>query len=218
MQLNIKIIEALLDNPTGFLSIHQLAKKLSIPYGTAYNRIHILEDMGLVAIAPQGKAKLCSLRGEHPLTAAMAGLASAAATTARLATGTPLAQLCARLRQTLAEHTGHDLHAAMLLNAGTLPEQLDSRDPLSLDLFLLGAEHALDSLNGDQDLEARILALAPSLNLAISRLTVTPAMLTSMLQERENEAGLAAFTMLRRGLLLFGGERFWDVVLRAFRR
>lgn len=218
MRLNIKITEAFLDNPLGVLSIHQLAKKLDIPYGTAYNRIHLLQELGVVTITPQGKAKLCSLVPHHPITCSLAGLVSATHSAATLTSGTPLAALCGKVRQILVEQIGGHVHAAMILNAPGLPADLSTAEAVSLDLFLLAAENGIDVINADTDLEPKIMTIAPQLNLTVTKMVVSPSMLTGMLQEKENSAGVAAFAMLHRGLLLFGFERFWDVVLRAFAR
>jgi hypothetical protein len=42
--------------------------------------------------------------------------------------------------------------------------------------------------------------------------------LLGMLTENENEAGLAAYSMLNDGLVLFGYENFYRLVLEAFAR
>jgi hypothetical protein len=39
-----------------------------------------------------------------------------------------------------------------------------------------------------------------------------------MLTENENEAGLAAYSMLNEGIVLFGFENFYRLVLEAFAR
>jgi hypothetical protein len=47
-------------------------------------------------------------------------------------------------------------------------------------------------------------------------MTVDRETLLGMLKENENEAGLAAYSMLYEGLILFGFENFYRLVLEAF--
>ena len=80
MQTNIDISKAFMDSPDGVLSIHQLSQKLKLPYGTTYNRIHLLNQQNIVQILPQGKAKLCALNAENPMTADLLALGAAQTT------------------------------------------------------------------------------------------------------------------------------------------
>ena len=77
MQTNIDITKALIDEPNGVLSIHQLSKKLNLPYGTAYNRLHLLYDQGIIQILHSGKSKLCALNPENRMTVSLLSLGAA---------------------------------------------------------------------------------------------------------------------------------------------
>ncbi|NLI79330.1 MAG: hypothetical protein GX442_23160 [Candidatus Riflebacteria bacterium] len=240
MQLTIRLAEAFLDSPGGVLSIHQVSKRLGIPYGTAYNRIHEMGELGCIQIVPQGKAKLCTLNPENPMTATLLGLGSAQVTHRFITSDSPLAPLTAKLRDLVDSRLGDRLQAALLLNfeafresAGAVaagaadresslsesgpaphpPDDPASQSSLAIDLFLVMAEEG----PLDHQLEMGIHAIFPShLHPRITSMTVTIPTLVGMLRERENEAGLAAYHMLRRGLLLQGFERFFTLLLAAF--
>ena len=80
MQTNIDITKAFMDTPDGVLSIHQLSQKLKLPYGTTYNRVHLLYQQKILQVLPQGKAKLCALNGDNPMTANLLALGGAQST------------------------------------------------------------------------------------------------------------------------------------------
>lgn len=236
MELNIRLSEVFLGIPGGVYSIHQIAKKLEIPYGTAYNRIHELGRMGIVQIIPQGKAKLCRLNPDNPMSAAILGLGAASATAAFLLAKTPVSHLVGKLKEMLESKYRDQIHSVILLNAESVanlnfdeiaaeknslesPEvtaqegEESPQDSLALDLFLVMTEESFEM----EDLETSLIPATPqNLQLRITRMVVTPSTLLGMLQERENEAGLSAYHMLRKGVILMGFDRFFNLVLRAF--
>ncbi len=241
MQLTIRLAEVFLDTPGGVLSIHQISKRLGIPYGTAYNRIHEMEELGCVQIVPQGKAKLCALNPANPMTANLLGLGASQTTHRFLTSSSLLAPLTAKLRGLIEARLGERLHAALLLNfdafqaaapaltAGegsdlptataaatgewTSPTPEEGAEPLALDLFLVMTEEGAV----DPQLELGIHSIfPPHLHPRVTTMTVSDATLLGMLREKENEAGLAAYHMLRRALLLQGFERFFTLILKAF--
>ena len=232
MQLYIQIAETFLDNPAGVLSIHQIAQRLELPYGTAYNRTHQLGSMGVLRIQPQGKAKLCSLNAVNPMTGTLLALGAAQRTHQFLGSGTPLAEVVGKVRNFL-ETCGDDrLQGALLLNLDHLKEIPipvfswetenttgqggSATEPqeavLPIDLFLIMEE--------DQDLnelQHRLESIAaPWVSIRPTRMLVSPNTLIGMLREKENDAGLAAYHMLRRAMPLMGFECFFRTILRAF--
>ncbi|MBI3039169.1 hypothetical protein HYY75_09005 [bacterium] len=230
MQLNIQLCEAFLDSPHGFLSIHQIAKRLEIPYGTAYNRIHLLEEMGVVIIRPHGKAKLCVLNPNSPLTSCLLGLGAASTTSSFFKSETLLSKLLVKVRNNLENQFHDQMHSAILLNFDSVSqiafpspttetkdlEETESPETLSnipLDLFLVVSENQAQGI----DFEPSLNSLAPiNFGLKISLMIVTPSMLLSMLRETENEAGISAYNMLHKGLVLLGFEKFWSLILKVF--
>ncbi|MFZ2957434.1 MAG: hypothetical protein WA705_11130 [Candidatus Ozemobacteraceae bacterium] len=222
MDLYIRLTEAFLESPGSIFSIHQLSRRLDIPYGTTYNRVHQLGEMGILRIVPQGKAKLCTLNPENPQTSAILGLGAARNCAAYLALENHPAWLVAKLRIFLESRMADQLHAAILLNARALFEKSgqpnessdsDTSSGASLDLFLVLQDSSVE----DPDLEPAFHTFAPSpLQPRVTRMAVTPTSLFDMLRERENDAGLSAYHMLKDGMLLTGFERFFRLVLKAF--
>ncbi|HOY69170.1 MAG TPA: hypothetical protein PLP29_20030 [Candidatus Ozemobacteraceae bacterium] len=231
MQLTIQLAEVFLDHPTGVLSIHQIARKLGIPYGTAYNRVHQMGELGLIDIVPQGKAKLCALNANNPMTASVLATGASQATYRFLREDTLPARIAAHTKLLFEEALGEHLHGAILLNLQAFsrlhdpdtgqvepaepvppPDEEDSDAP-SLDMFVI--------LSPCDFPEGRIKTalqtyFPPTLQPRVTHMVVTPSTLAGMLHERENEAGHAAFQMLRKGLILTGFERFFSIVLKAF--
>jgi len=236
MELSIQLAEIFLGNPGGVYSIHQISKKLEIPYGTAYNRIHDLGKRGIVNIMPQGKAKLCALNPANPMTSTLLGLGAAKTTTQYLQAKAPYSTLLAKLRDLLDATYQDSLHSAILLNPDVLQELYSpsskdagksSANPgeividgskvgeaeISLDLFLVMDEEEVDTTLLESALHA---AIPQHQNVRVTRMVVTPSTLMGMLQEKENEAGLAAYHMLRRGIILEGFDKFFRLILKSF--
>jgi len=216
MDLYVRLTEAFMATPGSVLSIHQISKQLEIPYGTAYNRVHQLGEMGVIRIVPHGKAKLCTLNPACPTTASLLGLGASRRCAAFLTRATPATALVGRVRELLEVRSADHLHCAVLLNADAFTQSdanEDSEPPASLDLFLLLPSETHE----DHDLEPALYSrLTSTFHPHITRMVVTPGTLLGMLREKENEAGSAAFHMLQRGLILTGFERFFRLVLRAY--
>ncbi len=124
MQLTIRLAETFLENPTGVLSIHQIAKRLKIPYGTAYNRIHQMGEMNLVHIVPQGKAKLCALNADNPMTPSLLSMGASQITERFLSARTISASIAGKLRDVLEQSLGDNLQTAILLNHSSIQKIL----------------------------------------------------------------------------------------------
>lgn len=228
MQTNIDISRAFMETPDGVLSIHQISKKLKLPYGTAYNRIHILSDLGIVQILPQGKAKLCALNPENPMTASLLALGAAQRTDHFIRQNPETGLLLKKIRQSLQAICLDTLATAILLTPETLaticagshadlphPADFDGDSALSLDFFYITSGREMDSTLVETTIAT---LLPPNFPVKISNMTLDRNTLLGMFTENENEAGLAAYSMLHEGMLLFGFENFYTLILEAFAR
>ncbi len=239
MQTNIEITRAFMETPDGVLSIHQISRKLKLPYGTAYNRVHLLHQSGIVQILPQGKAKLCALNPENPMTASLLALGAAQTTDHFIKKNLVAGQLLKKIRRVVLDNARDSLYAAIILapdmltlaasatnddvslQSASIPELslpgIENAPPgiASLDFFYIKASDFFD----DQRVETAITALLqPGSNIRVTSMTVDRDTLLGMFTENENEAGLAAYGMLHEGMLLFGFENFYTLILEAFAR
>ena len=216
MQTNIDISKAFMDSPDGVLSIHQLSQKLKLPYGTTYNRIHLLNQQKIVQILPQGKAKLCALNAENPMTADLLALGAAQTTeqySDSLADGGKLFKKIVKLLKTKVKGK---ISSAILISPDSLkavckeaaqesainvqensaeankPEIIQDFQS-TIDFFFIKSDEQFD----ESILESEITAMLPSKkNIAVTSMVVDKETMLGMLSEEENEAGLAAYTML----------------------
>ncbi len=239
MQTNIEITRAFLETPDGVLSIHQISRKLKLPYGTAYNRVHLLHEAGIVQILPQGKAKLCALNPENPMTASLLALGAAQATDRFIKQNLAPGELLKKIRRVVMNNARDSLYAAIILApeilaiAATSPDGTSSssapamadvslpgmgnefNSTATIDFFYIKASDSFD----EQKVETAITALLqPGSEIRVTSMTVDRDTLLGMFTENENEAGLAAYAMLRDGMLLFGFENFYSLILEAFAR
>lgn len=219
MQTNIDITKAFIETPDGVLSIHQISKKLELPYGTAYNRIHLLNKLGIVQILPQGKAKLCALNPDNPMTASILALGSAQRTDLFIKNNQAAGSILSKINKSVYEIGKDCLESAILLT----PEPLKllasegGSHPVeaSLDFFYL--KNSRDF--AEEEVETIISSLMPpTYPSRVTSMSVDRETLLGMLTENENEAGLAAYSMLNEGIVLFGFENFYRLVLEAFAR
>lgn len=222
MQTNLDITRILVDSPTGMSSIHQISKMLRLPYGTAYNRVHALFKMGVLQILHQGKAKLCTLNPENTMTSSLLALGAAQEVDSFIRADALAGSLFRKIRRTAYDFSSHSLAIAILLTPHTLKhfsepssENNSVESEHSLDFFFVKSNDSFD----EKQLEIAITSLMPpAVPAKITNMTVDRETFLGMLTERENQAGLAAYSMLHAGLILFGFENFYSLILEAFAR
>ncbi len=216
-----------METPDGVLSIHQLSRRLQLPYGTAYNRIHLLNKQNIVQILPQGKAKLCALNPDNPMTACLLALGSAQQTEFYIEQNPAAGKLLKDIRTNLENNFTNVLATAILLTPGQLKnigghllenvpvESLPGDENLTLDLFYICSD-----ANFDEAAAETVTAgvLPPGLPVKVTSMALDRNTLLGMFTENENEAGLSAYSMLHEGLIMFGFESFYRLILEAFAR
>ena len=226
MQTNIEITRAFMETPDGVLSIHQISKKLKLPYGTAYNRVHLLHESGIVQILPQGKAKLCALNPDNPMTACLLALGAAQTTDQFIKKHQDAGNFLKKIRRAVLENARDSLYAAIILapdslNLAIAPVEQAPHPTTelpagaSLDLFYIQASESFDETRVETAISS---LLPPGTDVRVTSMTVDRDTLLGMFTENENEAGLAAYSMLHEGMLLFGFENFYNLILEAFAR
>lgn len=217
-----------METPDGVLSIHQISRKLKLPYGTAYNRIHLLNEQGIVQILPQGKAKLCALNPDNPMTASLLALGAAQKTDLFVRQNPAAGVFLKKIISTIRENSPDSLLTTILLTPDILkifsPEATETNSlqleaafklELSLDFFFISSDSSFDG----SEIENHLYRLIPpGISTRITNMTLDRNTLLGMFAENENEAGLAAYTMLHEGLILFGFENFYTLILEAFAR
>lgn len=219
MQTNIDITKAFIETPDGVLSIHQISKKLELPYGTAYNRIHALNKIGIVQILPQGKAKLCALNPDNPMTASILALGSAQKTDLFMKNNPVAGTILSKINRAVYDIGKECLEAAILITPEPLQiitsQNANLSAETSLDFFYLKNSREF----AEEEAETIISSLIPpNCPTRVTSMSVDRETLLGMLTENENEAGLAAYSMLNEGIVLFGFENFYRLVLEAFAR
>lgn len=239
MQTNIDISKAFMDSPDGVLSIHQLSQKLKLPYGTTYNRIHSLNQQKIVQILPQGKAKLCALNGENPMTASLLALGGAQTTENYIDSLADNGRLLKKIIKVIKTKTKGKISSAILISPDpfkSISKELSSDDflnnldsssisqaeeeniqsfPTTIDFFYIKSDEQFD----ESILETEISSMISSnQNVSITSMVVDKETMLGMLGEEENNAGLAAYTMLHEGIILYGYESFYELILEAFNK
>ncbi|MBU1106937.1 MAG: hypothetical protein KKB51_09745 [Candidatus Riflebacteria bacterium] len=210
------------------MSIHQLSRRLKLPYGTAYNRIHILHEQGIVQMLAQGKAKLCALNPENPMTACLLALGSAQLTEHFIRENPDSGKLLKTIKTNLEANFAGSLVTAILLTPGQLKsignhipgnagqaEDAETGRELTLDFFYICNDSGFDEAAAE-NITAGLLP--PGLPVKVTSMSLDCSTLLGMFTENENEAGLSAYGMLHEGLIMFGFESFYRLILEAFSR
>lgn len=237
MQTNIDITKAFMDSPDGVLSIHQLSQKLKLPYGTTYNRVHLLYEQNILQILPQGKAKLCALNGENPMTANLLALGGAQVYEQYKDSLADKGKLLKKIIKIIKNKSKGKLFSAILISPDSLKtlcmdlssdnflnnnlqnenqESLDITDyPTTIDFFFIKSDEQFDETSLETEISSII---SPIHNMSATSMVVDKETLLGMLNDEENYAGLAAYTMLHQGIILYGYESFYDLILEAFNK
>ena len=236
MQTNIDITKAFMDAPDGVLSIHQLSQKLKLPYGTTYNRVHSLYQQKILQILPQGKAKLCALNAENPMTANLLALGGAQITEQYIDSLADEGKFLKKIIKTIKNKTKGKISSAILISPDSLKtiskemtnsfteaipnNELKELEDLNgfqstIDFFFIKSDEQFD----EEVIEREITSMLPSQqNTAVTSMVVDKETMLGMLGEEENDAGLAAYTMLHEGIILYGYESFYELILEAFNK
>lgn len=232
MQTNIDITQAFLDAPDGVLSIHQLASKLKLPYGTAYNRVHLLNKQNILQILPQGKAKLCALNSENPMTASLLALGGAQITSNYIDSLEDKGKIFNEIVKKIKTKAKDKILTSILISPSALQEACKEQKPTNeangsiesqlpemeefqqtIDFFFIKSSERFD----ESIIENEIASLLPKdQNISITSMVVDTEALLGMLSIEEAEAGLAAYSMLHEGIILTGYEYFYGIILEAF--
>ncbi len=235
MQTNIDIAKSFMETPDGVLSIHQVSKKLTLPYGTAYNRVHNLNAMGIIQILPQGKAKLCALNPDNAMSASLLALGSAQKAENFILNNGEVGTLFKKIRTVISEVAEGGLLSALILTPEILKfvveptslfsEKTDNeisdeaneliQEGLSLDFFYIQDGNEFN----ESAVETAITSLLPpGFNLRVTSMTVDRKTMLGMFTESDNEVGLAAYSMLYTGMVVLGHENYYNLILEAFAR
>ncbi len=237
MQTNIDITKAFMDAPDGVLSIHQLSQKLKLPYGTTYNRVHLLYQQKILQVLPQGKAKLCALNGDNPMTTNLLALGGAQTTETYFESLEDEGKLLKRIINIIKVKTKGKISAAILISPDSfksickdinnnlnnlsnnyIESNMSDKVPdfqKTIDFFLVKTDEQFD----ESILENEINNVIPSnQNIAVTNMIVDKETMLGMLGEQENDAGLAAYNMLHEGIILLGYESFYELILEAFNK
>ena len=238
MQTNIDITKAFMDAPDGVLSIHQLSQKLKLPYGTTYNRVHALYQQKILQILPQGKAKLCALNAENPMTASLLALGGAQTTENFIDSLADGGNFLKKIIKTIKTKAKGKISSVILISPDSLKTlSKEIKDSLTqipvtdtsinkiennlqdfqstIDFFIIKSDEQFD----EEVIEREITSMLPSQqNTAVTSMVVDKETMLGMLGEEENDAGLAAYTMLHEGIILYGYESFYELILEAFNK
>ena len=227
MQTNIDITQAFLNAPDGILSIHQLSQSLKLPYGTTYNRTHILNQQGIIQIVPQGKAKLCALDSSNPMTKCLLALGGAQNTDKYRKSLKETSTVFDNIVEIFYNESKGKILSSILLSPVILNElskietteedkniSTESEDfQRTLDFFVIKTDDSLD----ESIIESKLNEFLQSkYSIATTIMAVDSDGLLGMLGIKEEEAGLAAYNMLHEGIILTGYENFFDLILKVF--
>jgi hypothetical protein len=171
----------------------------------------------------QGKAKLCALNPDNPMTASLLALGAAQKTENFVRQNEASGTLLKKIRNALKLNLGDNLSSAILLNPDTLSlvasaatsQNNSIKIEMSLDFFFITSAGELDEAKVEASINP---LLPPDFPIRISCMTLDRTTLLGMFTENENEAGLAAYGMLHEGLILSGFENFYILILEAFAR
>jgi hypothetical protein len=173
------------------------------------------------------------------MTASLLALGAAQTTDLFIKKNLVAGQLLNQIRRVVLDNARDSLYAAIILAPDMLnfAASIDSGDPsitaakvpdlslpgiendvtgtASLDFFYIKASEAFEELRVETAITS---LLQPGSNIRVTSMTVDRDTLLGMFTENENEAGLAAYAMLHEGMLLFGFENFYSLILEAFAR
>ena len=198
-----KILRLFYKNVDGEFTILQIAKKIGISYSYVYRQVELLARQGIISVNVSGRRKYCKPNYKNPRVLSILVKISAEETENFLSTRKKIGFIVKELLSRLPQKTNYNLLSVILYGSFAKSTQINESD---IDIFLL----VTSKERCDEIVENECVALAGRYGVEISPLVSEPQSFLNMLREREHNV---AKEILKDKVILYGAEKFWELVL-----
>ncbi len=202
-----KIIRPFYDEPSARFTINELAKKTGISYSYVHGRVKNLKDRRILAVQERSRRNYCRPNYDNPNIKTIFVEISDQEAEAFLRKNDKISLIRDKLLAVLPRKTDFNLLSVVLF--GSVSRGTDSRMS-DIDLFILVSSKKLY----DDIIDMECAALSRSFGVEINPVTAEPVNLINMLAAGDDNV---AKEIMKCKVILFGAEKFWELVLEAIK-
>ena len=202
-----KILKLFYKGIDGEFSILQLAKNIEISYSYVYKQIELFAKQGIISINVSGRRKYCRPNYKNPTVVSSFVKISTEEAQKFLSVRKKITSIVKELLTRLPEKTNYNLLSIILYGSFAKSTQIKNSD---IDLFVLVPSKEKYS----EIIENECVSLSRRYGVEVSPLISEPQSFLNMLRERENNV---AKELLKNKIILYGAEKFWELVLGAMK-
>lgn len=202
-----KIMWPFYDEPSARFTINELAKKTGISYSYVHGRVKSLKNRRMLAVQEHSRRNYCRPDYDNPNIKTIFVEISDREADVFLRKNDKISLIRDKLLAVLPRKTDFNLLSVVLF--GSVPRGTHSKMS-DIDLFILVPSKKLY----DEIIDMECAAISRSFGVEINPVTAEPVNLIDMLAAKE---GNVAKEIMKSKVILFGAEKFWELVLEAIK-
>ncbi|NOX97390.1 MAG: HTH domain-containing protein [Nitrospirae bacterium] len=203
-----KIIKIFYNDLYTQFTINELAKKTGISYSYVHKQIGDLKNRNIIIIEQRSKRKYCRPNYKNPEIKTSFVKISNQIAEDFLKKRDKIFFVVEKLLSVLPGKTDFNLLSIVLFGSLVKGTDFERSD---MDLFIIVSSKE----KYDESIEMECVALSKSFGIEINPLVAEPTNLLTMLKEKENNVGKEI--LLKNKIILFGAEKFWELVFEAIK-
>ena len=202
-----KIIKLFYDDVYAEFTINELATKTNISYSYVHRQVEELESKGILIVNQRTNRKYCKPNYNNPEVKTSFVKISNQIAEDFLKKRDKIFFIIEKLLSVLPKKTDFNLLSVVLF--GSLAKGTDFKKS-DIDLFFL-----VPSKNKyDEIIDMECVALSKGFGVEINPIVCEPTSLLTMLKDKEQNV---AKEILKNKIILFGAEKFWELILEVIR-
>lgn len=202
-----KIIKLFYDDLYAEFTINELANKTNISYSYVHGQVEKLKGKGILVVNQRTNRKYCRPDYNNPEVKTSFVKISNQIAENFLKKKDKIFFVVEKLLSVLPQKTDFNLLSVVLF--GSLAKGTDSKKS-DIDLFIL----VPSKKKYDETIDTECVALSRSFGIEINPMVSEPASLLTMLKDKEHNV---AKEILKNKIILFGAEKFWELILEVIK-
>ncbi|RIH99931.1 HTH domain-containing protein [candidate division NPL-UPA2 bacterium Unc8] len=207
VEMQDKIIKLFYDDVYAQFTINELATKTNISYSYVYRQIEELKDKKIIVVDQRSNRKYCRPNYENPEVKTSFVKISNQIAEDFLKKRDKVFFVAEKLLSVLPKKTDFNLLSVVLF--GSLAKGTDFKKS-DIDLFIL----IPSKKKYDEIIDMECVALSKGFGVEINPLVSEPTNLLTMLKDKEHNV---AKEILKNKVILFGAEKFWELILEVIK-
>jgi len=202
-----KIIRLFYDDVYSEFTINELATKTNISYSYVHRQVEELENKGILIVNQRTNRRYCKPNYNNPEVKTSFVKISNQIAEDFLKKRDKIFFVVEKLLSVLPKKTDFNLLSIVLF--GSLAKRVDSKKS-DIDLFIL----VPSKKKYDEIIDMECVALSKGFGIEINPMVSEPRNLLTMLKDKEHNV---AKEILKNKIILFGAEKFWELILEVIR-